>query len=259
MSINGAVVLVTGAGQGIGRAIALRLAKDGAHIAIVDVNDKKTRAVADEVKALGRNATTFKADVTKRDDVYAAIDHAEKSLGGFDVMVNNAGIAQVKPLGDVTPEEVDKILKVNVQGVLWGIQAAAKKFKQRKQKGKIISASSIAGHDGFAMLGVYSATKFAVRALTQAAAKEYASDGITVNAYCPGIVGTDMWVEIDKKFAEITGAPVGATYKKYVEGIALGRAQTPDDVAAFVSFLAGPDSDYMTGQAPLIDGGLVYR
>ena len=259
MSIDGKVVLVTGAGQGIGRAIALRLAGDGANIAIVDMNDRKTGAVADEVTALGRKATTFKADVTKRDDVYAAIDHTEKTLSGFDVMVNNAGIAQVMPLADVTPEDVDKILKVNVEGVLWGIQAAAKKFRQRKQKGKIISASSIAGHDGFAMLGVYSATKFAVRALTQAAAKEYASDGITVNAYCPGIVGTDMWVEIDKRFAELTGAPVGATYKKYVDGIALGRAQTPEDVAAFVSFLAGPDSDYMTGQAPLIDGGLVYR
>jgi len=259
MSIEGKVALVTGSGQGIGRAIALRLARDGADIAIVDVNDQKTRAVAEEVKALGRKATTFKADVTKRDDVYAAIDHAENTLGRFDVMINNAGIAQVQPLAEVTPEEVDKILKVNVQGVLWGIQAAAKKFKQRGHKGKIINASSIAGHDGFAMLGVYSATKFAVRALTQAAAKEYASDGITVNAYCPGIVGTDMWVEIDKRFAEITGAPIGATYKKYVEGIALGRAQTPEDVAAFVSFLAGPDSDYMTGQAPLIDGGLVYR
>jgi meso-butanediol dehydrogenase/(S,S)-butanediol dehydrogenase/diacetyl reductase len=259
MSIEGKVALVTGSGQGIGRAIALRLARDGADIAIVDVNDQKTRAVAEEVKALGRKTTTFKADVTKRDDVYAAIDHAENTLGGFDVMINNAGIAQVQPLAEVTPEEVDKILKVNVQGVLWGIQAAAKKFKQRGHKGKIINASSIAGHDGFAMLGVYSATKFAVRALTQAAAKEYASDGITVNAYCPGIVGTDMWVEIDKRFAEITGAPIGATYKKYVEGIALGRAQTPEDVAAFVSFLAGPDSDYMTGQAPLIDGGLVYR
>lgn len=157
------------------------------------------------------------------------------------------------------PDEVEKILKVNVEGVLWGIQAAAKKFRERKQKGKIISASSIAGHDGFELLGVYSATKFAVRALTQAAAKEFASDGITVNAYCPGIVGTDMWVEIDERFAEITRAEKGATYRKYVEGIALGRAQTPEDVAAFVSFLAGPDSDYITGQAPITDGGLVYR
>jgi len=259
MSIDGKVVVVTGAGQGIGRAIALRLAREGADIALVDLKDDKTKAVADEVRKIGRKATTFKADVSKRDEIYAAIDHAEKELGGFDVMVNNAGIAQVQALADVTPAEVEKILKVNVEGVLWGIQAAAKKFKERKQKGKIISASSIAGHDGFAMLGVYSATKFAVRALTQAAAKEFASDGITVNAYCPGIVGTAMWVEIDKRFAEITGAEVGATYKKYVEGIALGRAQTPEDVAAFVSFLAGPDSDYMTGQAPLIDGGLVYR
>ena len=259
MSMSEKVVLVTGAGQGIGRAIALRLARDGAHVAIVDVHDDRTSAVAEEVKKLGRKAVTFNADVTNRDNVYAAIDHAESSLGGFDVMINNAGIAQVQPLADVTAEEVDKILKVNVQGVLWGIQAAAKKFKQRRQKGKIISASSIAGHEGFAMLGIYSATKFAVRALTQAAAKEYASDGITVNAYCPGIVGTDMWVEIDERFAKLTGAPIGATYKKYVEGIALGRAQTPEDVAAFVSFLAGPDSDYMTGQAPLIDGGLVYR
>lgn len=259
MSIDGKVVLITGAGQGIGRAIALRLASDGAHIAIVDVNDANSSAVAEEVKQLGRKATTFKADVSKRDEVYAAIEHTEKTLGGFDVIVNNAGIAQVQPLADVTPEEVDQILNVNIQGVLWGIQAAAKKFQQRKQKGKIISASSIAGHDGFAMLGVYSATKFAVRALTQAAAMEYASAGITVNAYCPGIVGTDMWVEIDKRFAEVTGAAVGATYKQYVEGIALGRAQTPEDVAAFVSFLAGPDSDYMTGQAPIIDGGLVYR
>ena len=174
-------------------------------------------------------------------------------------MVNNAGIAQVQPLADVTPQEVETIYKVNIEGVLWGIQAAARKCKARGHKGKIINASSVAGHNGFAMLGVYSATKFAVRGLTQAAALEYASDGITVNAYCPGIVGTDMWVEIDERFAKLTGAPKGETYKKYVEGIALGRAETPDDVAALVSYLAGPDSDYMTRQAPIIDGGLVYR
>jgi meso-butanediol dehydrogenase/(S,S)-butanediol dehydrogenase/diacetyl reductase len=257
--IEGKVALVTGGGQGIGRAIALRLAGDGAHIALVDLNDDKTGAVAAEVKSIGRKATTFKADVSRREEVRAAIDHAERELGGFDVMVNNAGIAQVQPLSDVTPAEVEKIFKVNVEGVLWGIQAAAAKFIQRRQKGKIISASSIAGHEGFAMLGVYSATKFAVRAFTQAAAKEFAARGITVNAYCPGVVGTDMWVEIDRRFSQITGAPVGETYEKYVKGIALGRAETPEDVAAFVSFLAGPDSDYMTGQAPLIDGGLVYR
>ncbi len=259
MSNTAKVALVTGAAQGIGRGIALRLAKDGFDIALVDLKADKLESVKKEVEALGRRASTFSADVSKRDDVYAAIDHAEKELGGFDVIINNAGIAQVQPISDVKPEEVDRILKINVEGVLWGIQAAAAKFKARGHKGKIINASSIAGHDGFAMLGVYSATKFAVRALTQAAAKEYASAGITVNAYCPGIVGTDMWVEIDERFSEITGAPKGETYKKYVEGIALGRAQTPEDVASLVSFLSSPDSDYITGQAILTDGGIVYR
>ncbi len=201
MSNTAKVALVTGAAQGIGRGIALRLAKDGFDIALVDLKADKLEAVKKEVVALGRKASTFSADVSMRDDVYAAIDHAEKELGGFDVIINNAGIAQVQPISDVTPEEVDRILKINIQGVLWGIQAAAAKFKARGHKGKIINASSIAGHDGFAMLGVYSATKFAVRALTQAAAKEYASAGITVNAYCPGIVGTDMWVEIDERFS----------------------------------------------------------
>ena len=252
-------VLVTGAGQGIGRAIALRLANDGHDVALVDLNEDKIAGVADEVRGTGSKATTFVADVSDRDQVFAAVEHTHEALGGFDVIVNNAGIAQVAPLDDVRPEDVAKIWAVNVDGVLWGIQAAAAKFKALGQKGKIINASSIAGHDGFAMLGVYSATKFAVRALTQAAAKEYAAEGITVNAYCPGVVGTDMWVTIDKRFAELTGAAEGETYDKFVGGIALGRAQTPEDVAAFVSYLAGPDSDYMTGQAPLIDGGLVYR
>jgi meso-butanediol dehydrogenase / (S,S)-butanediol dehydrogenase / diacetyl reductase len=259
MRIEGKVALITGAGQGIGRGIALRLAADGAGIAMVDLNESKMSEVADEVRRMGRKATTFVADVTDRDQVYAAVDHAESALGGFDIMVNNAGIAQVNPIVDVQPDEVSRILAVNVEGVLWGIQAAAKKFQELGHGGKIINASSIAGHDGFAMLGLYSATKFAVRALTQAAAKEYASAGITVNAYCPGVVGTDMWVTIDERFSQLTGAPKGETYQKFVDGIALGRAQTPADVAAFVSYLAGPDSDYMTGQSGLIDGGLVYR
>ncbi|MGV9864338.1 acetoin reductase [Rhodococcus koreensis] len=259
MSIEGKVALITGAGQGIGRAIALRLASDGADISLVDVNADRISAVADEVRAAGSKAISLVADVTDRDQVRSAVDRTERELGGFDIIVNNAGIAQVDPIADATPEDVSRILAVNVEGVLWGIQAGAAKFRARGHGGKIVNASSIAGHEGFAMLGVYSATKFAVRALTQAAAKEYASDGITVNAYCPGVVGTDMWVTIDERFADLTGAPKGATFEKFVGGIALGRAQTPEDVAAYVSYLAGPDSDYMTGQAGLIDGGLVYR
>ena len=264
MALEGRVALVTGAARGIGRGIALRLARDGAAVALVDTRTDGIENVAGEIAEIGSKATTFVADVSDREQVFAAVDHAAAALGGFDIMVNNAGIALVGPVGEVTPEEANRVWSINVNGVLWGIQAAVAKFKELDNQhqgkiSKIINASSIAGHDGFGMLGVYSASKFAVRALTQAAAKEHAADGITVNAYCPGVVGTDMWVEIDKRFAELTGAAEGETYDKFVGGIALGRAETPEDVAGFVSYLAGTDADYMTGQAGLIDGGLVYR
>ncbi|OAN32608.1 acetoin reductase [Mycolicibacterium iranicum] len=264
MTLQGKVALVTGAAKGIGRGIALRLARDGADVALVDVRPEGLDDVAAEIAEIGSKSTTFVADVSDRDQVFAAVEHAASALGGFDIMVNNAGIALVGPIEDVTPAQVEKLWAININGVLWGIQAAVAKFEQLKNKeqgkiSRIINASSIAGHDGFAMLGPYSASKFAVRALTQAAAKEHAVDAITVNAYCPGVVGTDMWVEIDKRFAELTGAAEGETYDKFVGGIALGRAETPDDVAGFVSYLAGPDADYMTGQSGLIDGGLVYR
>jgi len=258
------VALVTGAGRGIGRGIAIELARQGADVALVDVFPDGLAAVADEVGEIGSKATTFVADVSDRAAVFAAVDHAASALGGFDVMINNAGIALVGPISEVTPQELARLWAINVDGVLWGIQAAVAKFKElgNKEKGrisKIINASSIAGHEGYAMLGPYSATKFAVRALTQAAAKEHAADGITVNAYCPGVVGTDMWVEIDKRFAELTDAAEGETFEKFVATIALGRAETPDDVAGFVGYLAGPGADYMTGQAGVIDGGMVYR
>jgi meso-butanediol dehydrogenase / (S,S)-butanediol dehydrogenase / diacetyl reductase len=255
----GKVAMVTGAGRGIGRGIALELARQGADVALVDVVGGGIDAVAVDIAETGSKATTFVADVSDRDSVFAAVDHASTALGGFDVMINNAGIALVGPIAEVTREELARLWAINVDGVLWGIQAAVAKFKELGRPGKIINASSIAGHEGFAMLGSYSATKFAVRALTQAAAKEHAADGITVNAYCPGVVGTDMWVEIDKRFAELTGAAEGETFRKFSETIALGRSETPQDVAGYVAYLAGPGADYMTGQAGVIDGGMVYR
>lgn len=259
MGIERKVALVTGGGQGIGRAIALRLANDGFDVAIAELDLEKANAVADEVRALGRRSVATVADVADREQVFAAVNAAARELGGFDVMVNNAGIAQVKTLEDVRPADLELIQRINVGGVLWGIQAAAAKLRALGHGGKIINAASIAGHDGFAMLGVYSATKFAVRALTQAAARELAPFGITVNAYAPGIVGTGMWELIDERLSEYNGAPRGENFRKYAEGIALGRPSTPEDVASFVSYLAGPDSDYMTGQAPMIDGGMVFR
>ena len=226
------IALVTGAGRGIGAGIARRLAADGLDLALVDLTADGVEAVAEEIRATGRRAVALTADVSDRDAVFGVVAAAVDALGGLDVMVNNAGVALVGPVADVSPEDLRRLFSVNVDGVLWGIQAAAASFIERGVRGKIVNAASIAGHEGFAMLGAYSATKFAVRGFTQAAAKEYATHGITVNAYCPGVVGTDMWVEIDRRFAELTGAEVGATYDQFVGGIALGRAQTPEDVAA---------------------------
>lgn len=257
MTTQTRVALVTGGAKGIGFGIAQRLQAEGLAVALVDLDRDSLAQAAG--KLTGGRVTTFVADVTRRDQVAAAIDHAEAELGGFDVMINNAGIAQVQPIADVTEAEMDRIHAVNVKGVLWGMQAAAAKFRARGHGGKIVSAASIAAHEGYAMLGAYCSTKFAVRALTQVAAKEFAPDGITVNAYCPGVVGTDMWTEIDTRFHEVTGAAKGATFEQFVGGIALGRSQTPEDVACLVSYMASPDSDYMTGQCVIIDGGLVYR
>ena len=261
MTVQDKVALVTGAGQGIGRAIALRLAEDGFNVAIADIEPQRAKgeAVAAEIEGLGRKSVFVAADVAKRDDVVAAVDTAADQLGGFDVIVNNAGIAQIKPVLEISEQELDQIFKVNANSVVWGIQAAAAKFEELGHGGKIISAASIAAIQGFPILSAYSASKFAVRGFTQAAAQELAPKGITVNAYAPGIVGTGMWELIDKELSKINGKPIGQNLKENVEGIALGRIETPEDVAKIVSFFAGPDSDYVTGQVLLVDGGMLYN
>jgi len=259
MTIDGRVALVTGAGRGIGRAIALRLAADGADVAVNDVDEAAAEAVVKEVMALGRAAVAVPADVGDRDAVFAMVAAAAGQLGTVDVLVANAGVALTKTLLDTTPSDLERLFRVNVFGVLYSIQAAAEHMRARGGGGKIICAASIAGHSGFAYLGAYSATKFGVVGLTQAAAKELAAEGITVNAYCPGIVGTEMWTEIDAALGSYLGLPAGGALAQYAATIPLGRVQTPEDVAAYVSYLAGPDSDYMTGQAGLIDGGIIMR
>ena len=143
-------------------------------------------------------------------------------------------------------------------GVFRWYTAAARQMIRQGGGGKIIGAASVAAHTGFAMLGHYSASKWAGRGLTQAAAQEWAEHGITVNAYCPGIVGTAMWEQIDEQMGAYSGAGKGETLAQFYQLIALGRVETPDDVASFVSYLASRDSDYMTGQSVIIDGGILF-
>jgi meso-butanediol dehydrogenase / (S,S)-butanediol dehydrogenase / diacetyl reductase len=259
---NGAsrVALVTGAARGIGRGIAVRLAADGLDVAVNDIeeNENELEEVAESVRGAGRRALTVTADVSDPGEVEGMVGRVADELGRLDVMVANAGIAQVKPILEITPEDFDGLMSVNLRGVFLCYQAAARQMIRQGSGGKIIGAASIAAHKGFAMLGHYSASKWAVRGLTQAAAQEWAEYGITVNAYCPGIVGTAMWDLIDEKLAEHMGLQKGEALQQYSELIALGRVEEPEDVAAFVSYLASRDSDYMTGQSVMIDGGIIF-
>lgn len=255
------VALVTGAAQGIGRGIALRLASDDLDVAVNDIeaNNDKLAGVVEDIQRAGRRSVAITADVSDPDAVEAMVRRVVEELGQLDVMVANAGIAQVKPLLELTPEDFDLITAVNLRGVFLCYQAAAKQMIEQGTGGKIIGAASIAGHKGFGLLGHYSATKFAVRGLTQAAAQEWAEHGITVNAYCPGIVDTGMWELIDEQIGAIQGLAKGEAMKQFSDAlITLGRVETPEDVAAFVSYLASKDSDYMTGQSVMIDGGIVF-
>jgi len=203
-------------------------------------------------------AVALTGDVSDHDSVRRLVADTAEQLGSLDVMVANAGIVQTKALLEVTPEEYDRVHAINGRGVFLCYTEAARQMINQGTGGKIIGASSIAGHKGFALLGVYSSSKFGVRALTQAAAQEWGQHGITVNAYCPGIVDTQMWVEVDRDLGAITNVGEGESMKAMAAGITLGRVSTGGDVAAFVSYLAGPDSDYMTGQSVLIDGGMLF-
>lgn len=208
------VALVTGACRGIGRAVALRLADDGLDVAVNDVeaNGEELDGVAEEIRSKGRRAVSIAGDVSVADKVESMVGRVVEELGSLDVMVANAGIVQVAPLLELTPEDYDRMMAVNGRGVFLCYTAAARQMIRQGTGGKIIGAASAAAHKGFALLGHYSASKFGVRGLTQAAAQEWAQHGITVNAYCPGIVGTAMWDLIDERMAEIEGGKRARRY-----------------------------------------------
>lgn len=254
------VAHVTGAARGIGKAIAVRLAQDGHDVAVSDLSVMKdeldeTRAL---IEASGRRSTCLTCDVSDYSSVRQMVADTASQLGSLDIFVANAGIVQTKALLDVTPEEYDHVHAVNGRGVFLCYTEAARHMIKQGTGGKIIGASSTAGHKGFGLLGVYSSSKFGVRALTQAAAQEWAEHGITVNAYCPGIVDTNMLVELDRDLSAINHAGEGESVKAVAARVALGRAARSEEIAGFVSYLAGSDSNYMTGQSVLIDGGMLF-
>ncbi|ASC09058.1 (S)-acetoin forming diacetyl reductase [Pediococcus pentosaceus] len=253
------VALVTGAGQGIGAAIATRLANDGFAVAVADMNTETANKVAEKINSNGGRALPIVVNVAERDNVFEAVRTTIQKLGGLDMLVNNAGLGPTTPIDTITPEQFDKVYHVNVGGVLWGIQAATEAFKKLGHGGKIINATSQAGVVGNPNLALYSGTKFAVRGITQVAARDLVDFGITVNAYAPGIVRTPMMMDIAHEVGQNAGKDDEWGMQQFAKDITLKRLSEPEDVAAAVSFLAGPDSNYVTGQTIIVDGGMQFH
>lgn len=253
-----AVAVITGAAQGLGKGIAMRLAQDGFKVMLADRDKQTLEATYAEMQSLGHQVAYYVGDVSKQEEQFKLVESSVQSFGEVNVFVNNAGIEEVSWLDECEPDRIEHVFRVNVFGVLYGMQAAAKQMK-KQGGGKIINACSIASHESYELLGAYCASKFAVRSLTQCAAKEYAKYKITVNGYCPGVAATRMWDRIDAKMAEYYGLQKGEAFEKFSKGILLGRHQIPEDVASLVSYLSSKDSDYITGQTIIVDGGIVLR
>jgi meso-butanediol dehydrogenase/(S,S)-butanediol dehydrogenase/diacetyl reductase len=255
--VQGAAIVVTGGGSGMGRAFVLALAAEGATVGVLDRDLAAAERVRDEVSAAGGSAHALAADVSRRDEVVAALDEFVEATGRLDVMFNNAGFNKPLHLLDVTEENWHAIMDVNALGTLIGIQEAARRMIPRGG-GKIVNTSSIAGRQGYPSFAPYCASKFAVNALTQAAARGLAEHNITCNAFAPGVVDTPLWTQLDADLMDIGDAQrPGQAMDDFAAGILLGRPATPEDIVGTALYLASHDSDYLTGQVIMIDGGMV--
>jgi meso-butanediol dehydrogenase / (S,S)-butanediol dehydrogenase / diacetyl reductase len=254
-TVSGKSIIVTGAGRGIGAAIAADLARNGAKVCIADLNIDAARKVADTIEG---TAIAAEVNVADRASTQALIATVVKTFGMLDVMFNNAGISQTCPFMDVTEEDWHRIMDVNGLGVLIGTQEAAKQMKAQGTGGKIVNTASIAGKQGYPLFAHYCASKFAVVALTQAAARALAGDRITVNAFAPGVVRTELWQQLDREFMDLglTAEPE-QSINEFSQSILIGHAARPDEITGVTTFLASTASDYVTGQTYMVDGGMV--
>lgn len=254
-SLEGKIALVTGGGRGIGAGIAKYLAEAGADVVIADYTRELAEEGAAAISAVGRRTTAIQVDVRKPDSVVALIDAVEKQFGRLDIAMNNAGIVSLGGIGELTVEQWDDVIDINLRGVFLCCQAEIKLMRKHKF-GRIINTSSIAGKVGFPALSHYSASKFGVIGFTNAIAKEVAKEGITVNALCPGIVGTGMWrgdTGLSKLWAN-PGESEEQSWERHQQMfLPQGVAQTPQDMGQMVVYLAS--APHVTGQALAVDGG----
>lgn len=253
------VAIITGASRGIGRGIALRLSEDGFDVVVNDISAQQSQidSVVSEVEGKGGKALGFAADVSKEDEVQTMVTAAAEKFGSLNVMVANAGILETTSLLELKVDQWDRAMAINIRGVFLCYSIAAKQMIKQGNGGKLIAACSISGYRPSGKAPAYCTSKWAVRGLTQTAALELGQYGITVNAYCPGSVKTDMSLVFAKRLAKDNASEnVEDTYKKSSHRTnALQKELFPEDIAGLVSFLAGKDSSRMTGQTIICDGG----
>jgi len=260
--LSGRSCIVTGAARGIGRAIGEALLCEGADVCFADIDGDKVAEVAASniasAEAAGGKVTHASVDVTDRMQVRALIAHAVSVFGKIDVKFNNAGVNRPMNFLDVTEENWNFIMGVNGLGCLIGMQETARQMIAQGTGGKIINTASIASRQGFDNVAPYCASKFAVVSLTQSGARDLAKHNITVTGFAPGVVATEMWEQVDQDLMEIGAAErPGQAMEDFAAGILKGRVAVPRDITGTTTFLASADSDYMTGQVVMIDGGMV--
>lgn len=256
--VEGKVIIVTGAGGGLGSGMAADLAKNGASVGVADINRGAAQKVVDQITAAGGKAIALAVDVTDRAAVKGMIDEVVGTFGRLDVMFNNAGISQTCPFMEVTEADFNRIIKVNTLGVLIGTQEAARQFMAQGSHGKVINTASIAGKQGWPDYAHYCASKFGVVSLTQSAARALAKNNITVNCFSPGVVATELWKQLDQDARNfgITEKP-DDLIKGFSANILLGRPSEPEDLVGVTTFLASDGASYITGQTIMVDGGMV--
>lgn len=250
-------VVITGGSRGIGAAIARRFAREAANV-VVAANEAQVETVAASIREAGGKAHAVIVDVTDKASVVALYDEAERVFGSVDVSVQNAGVITIARIEAMTEAEWDKIMDVNTKGVFLCCQEATLRMRKHGRGGRLINTASGQARQGFIFTPHYAASKFGVVGITQSLAKELAKEGITVNAFCPGIIETDMWAYNDQAWGRLLGDyQPGELMAEWVKGIPMGRAGTGDDVAGLVAFLASEDAAYITGQTVNVDGGLI--
>ncbi len=250
--LEGKSALITGAARGIGKVFAQAYVREGAYVAIADIDLAMAEKTAAEI---GANAYPVKLDVTDQASIDAAVATVVAQRGGIDILINSAALFDLAPISEISRASYDRLFAINVGGTLFMLQAAAKAMIKRGKGGKIINMASQAGRRGEALVAVYCATKAAVISLTQSAGLNLIQYGINVNAIAPGVVDGEHWDGVDALFAKYENRPLGEKKRLVGQSVPFGRMGTAEDLVGMAIFLASPEAEYIVAQTYNVDGG----